>query len=207
MSQNTGIQIPKAGILAEFLSSTSLQHWVLWIQSVIILLTNFFLEMYGFAALWRTGFNYNCQTLGYLCLSVSGVYFLSAPSIIMSCSFLLTPSFPFSLSFPLWDTVKAAQRGLAEEGCGFHKALGSINVSQSTLSTWVNIIPAMLWWHPQNTRLIIKFKKLLYKLCTKTSDFLIFTYNSYFLKMSGHKYSVLGKGLETALMSWSHTLL
>lgn len=149
-----------------------------------------------------------------LCPYLVSSFFLLSPSSCLALSFSLHLSLsPFlSLSETLCRQLSVlllrSQRGLAEEGCGFHKALGSINVSQSTFSTWVNIIPAMLWWHPQNTRLIIKLKKkLLYKLRTKTSDFLIFTYNSYFLKMSGHKYSVLGKGLETALMSRSHTLL
>lgn len=40
------------------------------------------------------------------------------------------------------------KEGPAEEGHGFHKALSSINVSQSTFSTWLNIIPAMLWSRP-----------------------------------------------------------
>lgn len=47
-------------------------------------------------------------------------------------------------------------------GHGFHKALSSINLAKFNLSTWLNIIPKMLWWHPQKIQLYFQMTAFLW---------------------------------------------
>lgn len=78
-------------------------------------------------------------------------FFLLSPSLCPAPSSLLHPH--LSLSVSLWRTFadrtpcycSDPKDGPTEEGYGFHKALSSINFSQSKFSTWLNIIPGMLW--------------------------------------------------------------
>lgn len=143
--------------LAELFSSTSLWRGALSLQNVIISFTNC-LKTARVQVLICSDAGYNIQLspsdTGDICLCLYLVYtfFPLSPSLCSALSSSL--HLLLSLFLCLFGGHCAGRpprccsdpkEGPAEEGYGFHKALSSINVSRSTFSTWLNIIPAGLW--------------------------------------------------------------
>lgn len=79
------------------------------------------------------------------------VFYCFCGSSYVNPTLRLSPAAFVQTDFNVMTLIQSGSRWGG--GHGLQKALHAIKFPKFNLSTWLNIIPEMLWWHPQNIQL------------------------------------------------------